>query len=308
MRMLSMLLFFCCCQMHAALGQKPVFQFKLLDSVSGNKLGYATVVLASNPQVGVVADSNGRAAIEAEADNACFVVTAIGYANKKVCPSNDNLVFVRLQPIAHQLEAVVLKPLHEEVWGTTKLKSKVTNGIGDFFSFQFALVIDNPQKRKGYIQEISYYFPGGLFASAPNQDAPFRVRIYAIADSCGCPGKDLLLENLVVRNTKGSGWFAVDLRRFDLAIPPNGFAVAMEWIDSGPAYADKETYTTSAASGEAVRKEVVHYGQKIATSKEKGGTNRTWVKMGISPWVRFVHAAEANVANNAAFKAKVLVE
>jgi hypothetical protein len=310
MKELKLLAFALLVQMHVAVAQKNIFQFKIVDSASGNKLGYATIVLDNNASIGAVADSNGRGAVVlTSAGQTCFRVTAIGYADKRVCAGNDDLIVVGMRPIAKQLATATVsaKGMHEEELGTVKLKTKIKFSIGKFFSYQQALVIDNPEQRRGFIQSISYYFLGGLIWNMHNSNAPFRVRVYEIEDSCHCPGRDLLQENVVVSNTKGSGWFTVDMRAYKLSIPEKGFAVAMEWIDSGPTYEYTRKVEVKNADGKIVIREEASYGQAMTLSSGTG-IRSTWAKSGTGEWEKYgTGIVDTSHAVNVAIKTKVLV-
>ena len=46
----------------------------------------------------------------------------------------------------------------------------------------------------------------------------------------GAPGTNLLSENLIVAAPGGGQWFTVDVSKYVVEVPHEGFFVAMEWI------------------------------------------------------------------------------
>jgi len=90
---------------------------------------------------------------------------------------------------------------------------------------QTALYIDNEDGLSGRIVRVSYYL-----SRKGNTIAPFRIRIYEYDSITGKPGMDMLPEIVVVKPTKGKGWFRVNISKYNLQIPCKGFFVAMEGV------------------------------------------------------------------------------
>jgi hypothetical protein len=44
------------------------------------------------------------------------------------------------------------------------------------------------------------------------------------------PGRDLLLDNLIVNASKNSSWFEIDLIKYNIIFPENGFFISFEVI------------------------------------------------------------------------------
>ena len=93
---------------------------------------------------------------------------------------------------------------------------------------QFALQVNGPRNVvMGDIRSVSFFIDA---RGAPRQ--PFRVHLYQVDKASGIPGKDLLLQPLIVAAPTGGKWFDVDVSTYHIPAPPTGFFVAMEWIES----------------------------------------------------------------------------
>ncbi|NJK95053.1 MAG: carboxypeptidase-like regulatory domain-containing protein [Bacteroidales bacterium] len=138
---------------------------------------------------------------------------------------------------------------------------------------QVALYIENRKNVSGRFKKVNFYLSG-----KGNTDAPFRIRIYGVNDSLGCPGEELLPDIIVVKPNERRGWFEVDISGYNIRFPGNGAFVAMEGVYPGD-YAhfinttnfDKEE--TGESSGE-ISEGTLDYGQRIGFNRFSG--NNTW--------------------------------
>ena len=91
---------------------------------------------------------------------------------------------------------------------------------------QFALFMEPSLKhRLGSIRNVSFFIGENGF---PKES--FRIRLYRADGPNHSPGTNLLSENLIVAAPGGGQWFTVDLSKFVVEVPREGFFVAMEWI------------------------------------------------------------------------------
>lgn len=140
---------------------------------------------------------------------------------------------------------------------------------------QTALFIRNEKKVSGKIISVGYNL-----SSKGNTNAPFRVRVYECDSLTGRPGDDMLPEILVVKPNKGKGWFHVNIARYNLQIPKNGFFVALEGVfpDDYDVYYQGSEFKgkpdTSETEDEDFTDADLQYGQQLGYTH--GSTNYTW--------------------------------
>ena len=139
---------------------------------------------------------------------------------------------------------------------------------------QTALFIENKKERSGEIHSVQMYL-----SKKGNIAAPLRIHIYK-ADSIGSkPTDDLLSEALIVKPTIQSGWMNVDLSKFHISIPKNGFFVAVEGVYPSVFVDVKDTANAFNADDVDDFDEtpsIVSYGQKIGYTKSRKGKSNTW--------------------------------
>lgn len=138
---------------------------------------------------------------------------------------------------------------------------------------QVALFIENKKNVNGKLKNVSFYLSG-----KGNTEAPFRIRIYGVNDSIGCPGEELLPDIFVVKPGTGRGWYEVDVSKYNIRFPLTGVFVAMEGIYPGD-YANLDQFTSTTANGNADKEDdlwegSLEYGQRIGYNRFN--KNTTW--------------------------------
>ncbi|MBU1821340.1 MAG: carboxypeptidase-like regulatory domain-containing protein, partial [Bacteroidetes bacterium] len=144
-------------------------------------------------------------------------------------------VYLKIRPV--QLDEVIIRNNVQitDLWLGSKQNSSVSNICprGEESIQEVALFIPNTGNYQGYIAKVGYYI--GDLGKAKT---PFRVRIYK--NENGIPGKDLLKENVVIHGNKRNAWRDVELKKYNIPLPVDGFFVSMEWI----VVPDKKYYVT----------------------------------------------------------------
>lgn len=94
---------------------------------------------------------------------------------------------------------------------------------------QYALFLQNKKHiTLGTIRSASFFIDKD---GSPAR--PFRVHLYKANSPAGEPSLDLLTQRVVVSAAQGGKWFTVNLKAYGIAVPQDGFFVAMEWIEEG---------------------------------------------------------------------------
>jgi hypothetical protein len=133
--------------------------------------------------------------------------------------------------------------------------------------------MDSKKYKNAKIINVSFFI-------AKNQgkpETPFRVRVYDVDLKTGNPGNDLIHESIIIHGKHKGGWLTVDLSKYNLIAPSNGYFIAMEWINSGDSYY-YQLYFQPAG------KEITRYGQILSSSKTNKTPN-TWLKFLGRDWI-----------------------
>lgn len=246
-------------------------------------ISYAILQIKGKPK-GVVADHDGYFELtlnELELTDS-LTASCMGYERRTFCSDTllatpETIIILKSKPV--NLETVTIQATKKDYKiKKTGNRSWITSGSMylDTHGQQVALYIDNKKRVDGYIRKVSYHL-----SKNGNVEAPFRVRILDMDTSTHSPGKDLLEEILVVQPPHGiNGWYDVDLREFNISIPPNGFYIVMQGIfPNDYSYYANDSGVIEKGKGNPKANDdftprSIHYGQRINYSG-KGGSN-TW--------------------------------
>jgi hypothetical protein len=168
---------------------------------------------------------------------------------------------------------------------------------------KMAVYCKNPnQSVKGKISVVRFYIgEEGIY------NAPFKVHIYSLNAADSTPGSDLILDNLIVSADK-KGWFEVNVSKYGIDVPANGFFVAMDWIFTKSDY--KQDTTKYKSHGEDYTTQ--GYGQTIGTVTDSPdlGSITYFKTLGGRRWGRFTLPDEKGKTHiiNALMQAEVSAE
>lgn len=200
------------------------FSGKVLDNY-GNPISYATIKSESNATY--FSDSLGRFKINLLKENEVFTFSCVGFKMQSITvKKGTSNIIISLIKYNFQLNEVLVNDKKSKTKTVTvgNPKISIANELPNPGS-QYVIYVPYDKERIGVLKSVSYFMrrpPGG------DVTAPFRVRIYALDTINNKPGEDLLKENLIVNATRNWSWFEVDLEKYNITIPKNGFFVAME--------------------------------------------------------------------------------
>lgn len=213
-----------------------------------------------------------------------LTISFLGYETKNIqlqsLGNNYQLGIIQLKSIANQLPTLTVNPANKLVTvGNFERegfkKASFIYGKKRTFQCQKAIFIPNNKKYIGTIETVSFWV-----TKWTNPKTPFRVRIYA-ADENGQATEDLLLESVIaqgLKRRKKNRWVEVDLSKYQIEIPENGFFVAMEWLyRAEKKYNRKVNISKKNEKGEyeTVRTEI-WFGQSLGGIIDKERPNTTW--------------------------------
>jgi hypothetical protein len=208
---------------------------------------------------GISTDENGYFVLDERPVGDTLIVGCLGFFEYKVSFSqwkNPMKIFLSEKPF--QLQEVIIENNRKKhtLWLGSQIKT-TTRSVGQI-SFptvqEIAVLIPNYLQSEGYIHKVGYWI-----SRLGKHKTPFRVRIYK--NQNGMPGEDLLQENLIVHARKGNNWFDIDVSKYNIPIPNEGFFISMEWIYSAnPKYSYEVTWPN--------KKVITHFGQNIGRAIE----------------------------------------
>lgn len=260
---------------------EPVKSFRIrgmvVSSESEQPVEFASIQV-KNSKKGAVAGFDGKFEIAAtfEEMTDSISIYRIGYEPRAMSvKALSSLEFhkIFLTPVSIQLDTVGVSVKKADIEREGNRGVVVGSLYLDTHGQQVALFIRNKKNKSGRIKTLSFFLSG-----KGNTEAPFRIRVYGLNDSLGCPGPELLPDILVVKPASGKGWFDVDVSQYNIRFPQNGMFVAMEGIYPGDYIHQMEslkenTGMTDEEPGDFIEGSL-DYGQRIGYSRFS--KNETW--------------------------------
>lgn len=261
--------------------QKSIFvSATILESGTEQPISYSAIQLKSGKK-GTISDINGFFELEITEKHLddTLIFSSLGYKKSYLKPTDlligdKHTIYLQRKEFKINEVQINASRLKSEVLGNFR-RISIGSLYMDTHGQQTALYISNENGVKGIIKNVGYYL-----SRKGNTDAPFRVRIYKCDSVTGKPGDDLLDEILVAKPKSTNGWYKIDISQYKIAIPDNGFFVAMEGVFPN----DYDFYTRNSKSNQMIQEEVsddeniratsITYGQRLGYSRFSA--NNTW--------------------------------
>lgn len=204
----------------------------VMDSISGNKLPYANVVLINGK--GTFSDEFGKFEISLnKIKNDTLKISYLGYKSKFL-PITKTLAqkesYFYLQPKIESLEEVIISNKKIRYTDKERLGEKRLGNIGmtSLIGYQTCILISNPRKTKGRIKRAYVNLK-----KRKNADymATFNIKFYQYDLKKNEPGKELYHKNIYVepKNRKYRLW--IDVEQYNIVYPENGACVCVEMVN-----------------------------------------------------------------------------
>ncbi len=263
---------------------------KIIGKVISEKyktgIPYASISY-KNHSKGICADSTGKFEIEDDfLPNDSLIISCVGYFPNKLSISDASKLheFILNEKVINLSEISVKKrAVFTVLIGSQNNDSKsiLMSPIRD--NYEVALLMPNVEKAEGVIKNIGFFI-----TKHGKPKTPFRVRIYAMKE--GSPAQDLLNENVIIAAKRGHKWLILDVSKYNISIPENGFVVSMEYLFSNNR---KYLHTFTVINRFKTKEKKISFGQQIGLTNEfteSFGWNRTnggqWKKFYYSPMIR----------------------
>ncbi len=154
-----------------------------------------------------------------------LVVMTLGYDRKALFVEQAKMADLRIEMASLPAGWIIgcpVKPDKVSAKNTLTTNDLVITGLP---GTQYAFLIENDKRKQAReMRSVSFYIgENGLPL------APFRVRFYKLDGSNQTPASDLLTERIVLMPAKSGQWFTTDLSRYRIAVPKEGYFVALEF-------------------------------------------------------------------------------
>lgn len=191
---------------------------------------YASLTLRREPDWTLTnAKGHFQLAAPKKPDSDTLLVECPGYQTQAVVVHNRTLTDTTftLKKTAPSPQAQPIQSASVEIKQLGSLAKQPGAGmIQGLKGAQYALLIEPSSKQRlGTVRTVSFFI--GEYGFPKNS---FRIRLYRANGANHSPGTNLLNENLIVAAPGGGQWFTVDITKYMVEAPQDGFFVAMEWV------------------------------------------------------------------------------
>ena len=203
---------------------------RVLDAKTRLPVPYASLSLRTETDW-TLANAKGHFKLDAPKKSATdtLLVKCPGYLPRPVVLRNralpDTILTLEKVVTTPKLQPVNSAPATIQRLGALAKKPGVGMIMG-LAGSQFALLMHpSPKHRLGSVRNVSFFIGENGFP-----EDSFRIRIYRTDGPNHSPGTDLLNDNLIVAAPDGGHWLTIDVSKYNVEVPHDGFFVAMEWV------------------------------------------------------------------------------
>ncbi len=226
-------LFILLCWVKWASAQELDIHGSVVDKKTGAPIPYVNFSFI-NTLKGTSSDEQGRYLLSVDRSflDKRIYVSCLGYKDSVVMASElskTNRFF--LIPESYELNEVL-------VLGEDLSNQLVINPIGNrsltsgFVSTSTPWILathfNKPEKKECFIKKVKVFYKRS--ASFGDFASKFRIRIFDTDPDTGFPTKDLIRENIIVQNSPKEEAVLVDLSKYGIKVPENGFYIGLEWL------------------------------------------------------------------------------
>lgn len=208
----------------------PPLKGRVLDANTRLPVPYASLTLRHDFEW-TLANANGHFQLAAPKNSApdTLLVECPGYQTQAVVLRNPTLADTTftLEKIAPTPQVQPIQSASVEIKQLGSLAKQPGAGmIQGLRGAQYAFLIEPSSKQQlGSVRTVSFFIGENGF---PKNS--FRIRLYRADGPNHSPSTNLLNKNLIVAAPMGGQWFTVDIAKYLVEAPHEGFFVAMEWV------------------------------------------------------------------------------
>jgi len=218
---------------------QSVIRGRIINTDTKKPVPFAHVI-AGKGDYGSVTKSDGRFILKLPDHDSpdSLKITSLGYHDKIVPAGSENMLTVELTPRVYQLNHIAVRAngeLKKDTLGTDFSNAPLfgwpsfggLGAKGDTHS-SFAIPINWPHEIPFTIDKAR------IRLSEANNDTLFiRFRIMSIHPETGVPDSNLVNQNIVVAETKSSGWVEFELEAGKYWFREKEFFLVFDWMSDG---------------------------------------------------------------------------
>ena len=214
---------------------QKIIKGTIIDSSTGQTIPYASITVKNKSSISW---KDGSFLFELGSFNNedSLFVQCLGFEPFKTSLTNyykNNDKEIKLTPKVFSLNEVIVfahNPQKTKIKTLGIYKRKPSDGWATAkYKEQIALYISNEKREKGIIQKLKFYIKK---SGTPNKE--FRVHLYALDQTKNNPGTELLPEAIYASGTTGDEWIIIDVSKYQIKYPPEGFFIAFEALPDSP--------------------------------------------------------------------------
>jgi len=223
---------FLCFVSITAFSQTVVLKNKVIDAYTNDPVAYANISFL-NENVGVSSDENGHFSLQINKKllKSKVHVSCLNYKDTVVLASVLQSESLKLQPKLYELEEVIIskkadRELVVDEYKRRDIKASFGGRKGSPWIVTKYFPYKSEYKNFPFLKSLRIYFTSFL----SRKKAKFRVRFFKVDEKTGKPSEDILKESLIVDVKKTNGKIEVDVSKFNIEFPNEGFFVGLERI------------------------------------------------------------------------------
>ncbi|WP_299012341.1 carboxypeptidase-like regulatory domain-containing protein [uncultured Polaribacter sp.] len=206
------------------------FSGKLADQETKKPIVYANIsFLDSNKGISTLEDGTFNLKVDKKLLYKKIHISCLNYKDTIVLAKELQNKTLFLKPKNFQLDEVLISKRLEKELTIDKYKRRdIKSSFGavkgkpwivtKFFKF------DEKYKETPFLKEVIVYFDGLLF----RHKSKFRVRLFKKDTISNKPSLDLIAKDIIVKARKIDGKVKIDISKFDLEFPQEGFFIGLE--------------------------------------------------------------------------------
>ncbi len=206
----------------------------IIDKTNNNKIPFATLEFIGK-HIGTAADEKGfyTFSFEEVFKIDTITISALGYEKKKIIAKTilENSNIYLIPKIIELKTTFITKTKNKNILVGSRKKIMGIGGLYSNASAISALYIKVDSNIKGTFKTIGVYI-----TRKGKPKGTIRLRLYNVAKDTILPDDDITYEPIYIYGTNGGEWVDVDISKYNIAIPKQGFFIGVENIKTTDDY------------------------------------------------------------------------
>lgn len=218
----------------SAFAQTTIAKGIILNENTKSPIAYVNISILKS-QIGVSSYEDGSYTIEIldEDIDKHIKLSSLGYQDSIISVLRFiKLKSINLKPLIEQLDEVVInKKFEEQLLIVNPIRRKDIVGGFTTGNNPWKLSLFFPYKKNyestEYLKTVKLFLYHNIISKS--RPSKFRLRLFSV-DKNGLPGNDLVSESIIVETKKKEKEVEIDISKYNLSFPEEGFYIAFEWL------------------------------------------------------------------------------